>query len=228
MADAVSTFVVPQGQRAREIRSWLAAAEVPVVFAGVMAYIWRWQHPYPYAWIPLWAAILASHVLHHDNWRTLGLGVKGMRATAQWVLPITIAFCLPLLAWGFAGHHLELLRPGWRALNPLVLYGIWCALQQYLTQSYFHLRIMQVIPNRHLSSLVVAVMFSAAHIPNLILMVACLIAGAIFGEIFARYRNIWPLALAQAVGGLLIAAISPSALIHHMRVGPGYFFYGIR
>ena len=87
---------------------------------------------------------------------------------------------------------------------------------------------MLVIRNRHVSSALVGIMFSATHIPNLILMVATLVAGFVFAEVFARHRNIWPLALAQAVGGLLLAAVSPDALIHHMRVGPGYFFYGIR
>ena len=87
---------------------------------------------------------------------------------------------------------------------------------------------MLIIRNRHVSSVLVAIMFSATHIPNLVLMVATLIAGFVFAESFARLRNIWPLALAQAVGGLLIAAITPDAVIHHMRVGPSYFFYGIR
>jgi membrane protease YdiL (CAAX protease family) len=87
---------------------------------------------------------------------------------------------------------------------------------------------MLVIRNRHVSSALVGIMFSATHIPNPILMIATLVAGIVFAEVFARYRNIWPLAFAQAVGGLLLAAISPDALIHHMRVGPGYFFYRIR
>jgi len=54
------------------------------------------------------------------------------------------------------------------------------------------------------------------------------VAGFIFAEIFARHRNIWPIALAQAVGGLLLAAVSPASLMHNMRVGPGYLFYGLR
>ena len=107
-------------------------------------------------------------------------------------------------------------------------YGSWCLAQQYLAQSYFHHRLMSLIRNRHLSSLLVAVMFGSAHIPNPILMAATTIGGFIFAETFARYRNIWPLALAQAVGGLLVAALTPAALIHNMRVGPGYFFWGLR
>jgi hypothetical protein len=59
-------------------------------------------------------------------------------------------------------------------------------------------------------------------------MVATTVAGFVFAEIFARHRNIWPIALAQAVGGLLIAAVSPASVIRNMRVGPGYLFYGLR
>ena len=84
---------------------------------------------------------------------------------------------------------------------------------------------MSVIRNRHESSLLVALMFGGAHIPNLILMAVTSLGGFVLAEVFARHRNIWPLALAQAVGGLLLAAISPETILHHMRVGPGYYFY---
>jgi hypothetical protein len=204
------------------------ALEVALIFAGVLAYIWRWQHTIPYAWVGLFALILVSHVLHHDTLRSLGLGRTDLRASAQWVLPVAIILFLPLLGYGFAHRHLLLLRPTWQSLVPLFAYGSWCAFQQYLTQSYFHNRLMRVVHNRHVSSALVGIMFSATHIPNLILMIATLVAGFVFAEVFARYRNIWPLALAQAVGGLLLAAVAPDAMIHHMRVGPGYFFYGIR
>jgi len=204
------------------------AVEVALVFAGILAYIWRWQHTSPHAWIALWVVILVSHVLHRDNLRGLGLGRTGLRASAQWVLPLTLLLCLPMLFYGFGHHRLAVLRLTWQSPLLLMGYGSWCAFQQYLAQSYFHNRLMLVIRNRHLSSAVVGIMFSATHIPNVILMVATLLAGVVFAEVFAAHRNIWPLALAQAVGGLLLAAISPDSLIHHMRVGPGYFFYGIR
>lgn len=212
----------------RGLPSSSAMLEVGLLFTGIMAYIWRWQHSYPHAWVALWALILLSHVLRHDTLRGLGLAVTGLRASAQWVLPLAALFYIPMLLYGFFHDRFVLLRPSWNALLLLLGYGSWCAFQQYLTQSYFHNRLMLVIRNRHVSSVLVGVMFSATHIPNVILMVATLIAGFIFAEVFARYRNIWPLALAQAVGGLLLAAVSPEALIHHMRVGPGYFFYGIR
>ena len=212
-------------------RSWLpvcSALEVILVYAGIVTYIWRWRYTHPHFWIVLLGLVLASHLLHHDTFRTLGLSFTGMRANAQIILPIALAFYIPVLVFGFARHTLMLVPVNRHAAVSLLTYGIWCAFQQYLAQSYFHNRLMEVVRNRRLSSLLVGIIFGSAHIPNPILMVATTIAGFVFAEVFARHRNIWPLALAQAVGGLLIAAVSPPSLIHNMRVGPGYLFYGLR
>jgi membrane protease YdiL (CAAX protease family) len=176
----------------------------------------------------LWGIILVSHFLHRDTLRSLGLSLAGMRANAQLVLPIALAFYIPLLAYGFARHTLTLVPVNGHAVESLLGYGAWCAFQQYLAQSYFHNRLMEAVRSRHLRSLLVGIIFGSAHIPNPILMVATTVAGFVFAEIFARHRNIWPIALAQAVGGLLLAAVSPASLMHNMRVGPGYLFYGLR
>jgi hypothetical protein len=205
-----------------------SALEVVLLYAGIVTYIWRWQFTYPEAWMALWGVILVSHLLHRDTFRRLGLSLAGMRANAQVVLPIALAFYAPLLIFGFTRHALTFVPVNRHAAASLLGYGIWCAFQQYLAQSYFHNRLMEAVRNRHLSSLLVGIIFGSAHIPNPILIVATTVAGFVFAEIFARHRNIWPLALAQAVGGLLIAAVSPASLIHNMRVGPGYLFYGVR
>jgi hypothetical protein len=199
-----------------------------LVYAGIVTYIWRWQYSYPHAWMALWGVILVSHFLHRDTLRSLGLSLAGMRANAQVVLPIALAFYIPLLVFGLARHALTLVPVNRHAVASLLGYAVWCAFQQYLAQSYFHNRLMEAVRSRHLSSLLVGIIFGSAHIPNPILMVATTVAGFVFAEIFARHRNIWPLALAQAVGGLLLAAVSPASLIHNMRVGPGYLFYGLR
>jgi hypothetical protein len=204
------------------------ALEVALIFTGILVYIWRWQHTHPLVWVGLFALILVSHVLHRDTLCGLGLTGSEFRASAQWVWPLAILLYLPMLLYGFLHHRLVLLPLSWYSLVALLGYGCWCVFQQYLTQSYFNNRLLLVFRNRHVSSALVGIMFSATHIPNLILVIATLVAGFVFAEVFARHRNIWPLALAQAVGGLLLAAVAPDAVIHHMRVGPGYFFYGIR
>jgi hypothetical protein len=45
------------------------ALEVPLIFAGILAYIWSWQYSHPRTWVALWALILVSHVLHRDTLR---------------------------------------------------------------------------------------------------------------------------------------------------------------
>jgi len=228
MSQATALELNRVGTEAPGLLLVLTALEVVLVFTGIIFYIWRGQHSYPHMWIAIWAVILASHVVHRDTLRGMGLRGTELQASAWSVLPVTILLCLPMLYYGFSHHRLVPLLPTWRSLVPLVGYGGWCAFQQYLTQSYFHNRLMSIIPNRNVTSVLVAILFSSTHLPNVVLMIATAIAGFIFAEVFSRHRNIWPLALAQAVGGLLLAAVAPDALIHHMRVGPGYFFYGIR
>jgi hypothetical protein len=228
--DSMGTSVVgiQSGARLHAWRGVFTALEVALVYAGILVYIWRWQYTWPRAWMALLAMILTSHALHRDTLSGLGLIWTGLGTSARLVLPAAVAIYLPLLLYGFTHHSLELLRPTWQSLAPLLNYGGWCVFQQYLAQSYFHNRLLRIIRNRNLSSALLALMFGAAHIPNPLLMVATAIAGFLFAEVFARHRNIWPLALAQAVGGLLLAAAVPDAVIHHMRVGPGYYSYELR
>ena len=232
MGPCVSTITSVGGFKSTNVfHAWspaYSALEALLLYAGIITYIWRWQHTHPHIWMVLWGIILVSHVVHRDTLQSLGLSLQGMRANAQLVLPIALACYIPLVAYGAARHALTLVPVSRHAAESLLGYAAWCAFQQYLAQSYFHNRLMEAVRSRHLSSLLVGIIFGSAHIPNPILMVATTVAGFIFAAIFARHRNIWPLALAQAVGGLLLAAVSPAYLMHNMRVGPGYLFYGLR
>jgi hypothetical protein len=228
MGIATSVEGIPAGASAPTTKALCTALEILLVYAAILLYIWRWQFHYPHAWSAIWAVVLLSHFVHRDSPRLLGLTLAELRPNAQIVLTLAAAVYVPLALYGFARHKLVLMFLDQRSLIPFVGYGLWCVVQQYLAQSYFHNRLLTVVQNRHLSSLLVGVMFGAAHIPNPILMAATTLGGVILSEIFALHRCIWPLAFAQAVGGFLIAAISPASLIHHMRVGPGYFFYGLR
>ena len=217
MESALSAGLAPPWSRLA------TALEVLSLFAAILLYIWRWQRTHPLVWMVLLAAVVASHFLHQETPRRLGLTLDGLRANAALTLPLTVILLAPLIVYGFAHGRLVLGWEGKGALGWFVQYGSWCVFQQYLLQSYFHTRLMSIVPNRHFSSLLVGVMFGAAHIPNPILMVATTLGGFMLAEMFARCRNIWPLALAQTVAGAVIAAVSPAALIHNMRVGPGYF-----
>jgi hypothetical protein len=204
-----------------------SAFEVAVIYAGILLYIWRWQFTYPRAWMPLLAGVLLTHLVHGDSLRELGLGWTEFTQSARLILPLTVAILLPATAYGVLSGRLSVVAPQPNALRYFAGYALWCCFQQYLAQSFFHTRLVDVVQDRHHRSLLVGVMFGAAHIPNPILMVVTTFGGFVLAAVFARRRNIWPLALAQAVAGSLLATLTPAAIIHNMRVGPGYFFYGI-
>jgi membrane protease YdiL (CAAX protease family) len=216
---------VRAGSVGPRVKPVYTALEVLLAYAAILYYIWHWQFTHPLVWIVLFTAMLLTHAWHRDTFRTLGLSRAELRASAQIVLTFAVVLSVPLLVYGFARHRLVPITPNRHALESFLAYGVWCVFQQYLAQSYFHNRLMAIISNRHVSSILIGIMFGAAHIPNPVLMIATGIGGFIFAEIFARHRNIWPLALAQAVGGFLLAAVFPDTILHHMRVGPGYYFY---
>lgn len=228
MSTATSTERLRTGSTGERPLRLAAALEVLALFAFTLEFIWRWQYHYPHLWIPVLGLIVASHFLHHDRLRDLGLTWSAARASASLVLPLAIALYIPILIYGFARGAVVFSLPDERSLAGFAGYLVWCCCQQYLAQSFFHHRLRSVISSPHWSSLAVAVMFGGAHIPNPILMAATTVGGFIMAEIFLRHRSIWPLALAQAVGGFLLGAVSPASLIHHMRVGPGYYFYMLR
>ncbi len=220
--EARGTSLVPGSSR------WAVALEVLLVHAGILLYIWRWQFTYPRVWMLLLGAVLLSHLVHRDSLHSLGLAWRELDGSAGLVLPLAAAIYIPIVIYGFAAGNLVWEMVGMQTLRSFLAYGLWCLFQQYITQSYFHVRLMRLVANRHVRALLIAVMFGGAHIPNPILMAATTVGGFVFAEVFARHRNIWPLALAQAAGGFLIAALSPDSLIHNMRVGPGYYFYGLQ
>jgi membrane protease YdiL (CAAX protease family) len=69
------------------------------------------------------------------------------------------------------------------------------------------------------------VLFSAAHLPNLVLVAATVVAAVFFVSVFQRWRNIYPLAIAHAMLGLSLAASVPDPVLRHMRVGIGFLHF---
>jgi hypothetical protein len=212
-------------QSVRVISPVITAIEVLVVYAAILLYIWQWQDTHPFLWLPLLAAILFSQWFYRDTLDEMGLTGREFRPCARASLPVLAVVAVTGVLYGLWVHqsasplaspHVWLLFGG---------YFVWCSFQQYLTQSYFHRRLMRVIRSPHLRSLVIGLLFAGAHIPNPVLMAATFAGGIVFAEIFVRHPSIWPLACVQAVAGFLIGGLSPEWIIHSMRVGPGYFLH---
>jgi membrane protease YdiL (CAAX protease family) len=209
----------------RRIPPLATTTEILAVYAGILLYIWRWQYSHPYAWIALLALVVLSHVFHHDHLSEMGLTRQELRPCARLMVPLLVLIVVIGVICALWKHGGIFAIPPADAWISIVGYIVWCSFQQYLAQSYFHRRLRTLIETPQMSSLTVAIMFAGAHIPNPILMVATFVGGFVFAEVFIRHPNIWPLALVQAAAGFLIGGLAPAALIHHMRVGPGYYFY---
>jgi hypothetical protein len=172
----------------------------------------------------------------------LGFGWRGL-IPSLWILPAAIALAaLSIFIAAKIGTLHSLYKGNFKHVAG---YLLWTTYQQFLLQDYFMPRALRllsihlassevvsikVVPLKAVSSetaavALTAVLFSLAHLPNLVLTAATLVWGAVSCVLFRRYRNLYALGVAQCLLGLCFAVCVPDALNHHLRVGLGYLRY---
>ena len=197
-----------------------------LVFGGFVAwYIWQLQAVYFFAWLvfPVW--LLASFLVHGDTPQTMG-----WRADNLW--SATKRFAL-VFAPGIAGLFLAGIllgavhRPTHHLLVPKHFFGYmaFCLLQQVGLNSYLTNRLLATINSPAIASLLSGTIFAALHWPNPVLIPLTFIGGTAMAWLFARERNIIPLAIGQGILGTLVWWAFPMAWHHGMRVGPGFYMF---
>jgi len=197
-----------------------------LVFGGFVAwYIWQLQAVYFFAWLvfPVW--LLASFLVHGDTPQTMG-----WRADNLW--SATKRFAL-VFAPGIAGLFLAgillgaLHRPTHHLLVPKHFFGYmaFCLLQQVGLNSFLTNRLLATINSPAIASLLSGTIFAALHWPNPVLIPLTFIGGTAMAWLFARDRNIIPLAIGQGILGTLVWWAFPMACHHGMRVGPGFYMF---
>ncbi len=164
--------------------------------------------------------IAACTLLQRRSVKQLGVGLGGLRQSS-W---------LALTALALAAMVVGMLHgSGWQLpaiQRPIQLwrvgaYSVWAVEQEFILNSFLFLNLEQLAGTRR-AIVLSALIFAVAHIPNPLLMALTLLAGLVFCTAFARYRNIWPLAVAHALLGITVAVSAPDSFTHHMRVGLGY------
>src|SRR5258708_2817114 len=153
---------------------------------------------------------------------SLGLGLRGL-VPSLWILPAALAFAALSVFVAKRVGTLHSLYQG-DALH-ITGYVLWTLYQQFLLQDYFMPRLTRLLTSEAVAIGLSAVLFAAAHLPNLPLTVATLIWGAVSCSLFRRYRNLYALGFAQGLLGLCFAICLPDAWHHHLRVGLGYLHY---
>lgn len=212
----------PSSSDARQpFRSWTPGWETALAYVLIEAALWtegdlRWF----WSWLAS-AWIIGITLYRRPSLRELGLGAAGLRRSL-WIVPVALLVAVAIVLAGvFAGtaHSLSLRRG---LLLGGVAYLFWALQQQFVLQSFMFLRLEKLLGGAGRAVVVSALLFAAAHIPNPVLMAATLVVGLVFCELFRRYRNLYPLALAHGLLGLALALAIPDAIHRHMRVGIGY------
>lgn len=196
-------------------------AELAAGFTGILAILWLPTHQQLIFGPIALLAPLAMVLVRRPSLNDLGLGLRGF-VDSLWIFPAALALSVLgiFLAQGAGTFH-ALYNADFAHCGG---YVAWTMYQQFLIQDYFMPRLSRILSS-NAAIAVAAVLFSVAHLPNLALATATLFWGAVSCWLFRRYRNLYILGLTQGLLGLCFAVCIPDSLLHHMRVGLGYWQY---
>jgi hypothetical protein len=165
---------------------------------------------------------LAIVLVRAPSLEDLGMSWRGL-AASFWILPAAVA--LSIIS-SLVAKEVGTLHPLYKGdFKHITGYVLWTLYQQFLINDLFMPRLMRLLASEGGAIGLVAVLFAAAHLPNLPLTAATLVWGAISCTLFRRYHNLYALGLAQGLLGLCFAVCVPDSLHHHLRVGLGYLRY---
>jgi membrane protease YdiL (CAAX protease family) len=199
------------------------AVQIGVGFALIEAALWEGRHVAPWAWLAL-AWIVASTLTAGFSASELGLSSRGV-FSALWVAGTGLLVAAGIVAGGaVAGTLHTYSNQAHPALGSLVYLG-WALGQEFILQSFFFLRLERILSSGRKAVWAASLLFFLAHLPNPVLLIAAAIAGPLLCELFRRYRNIYPLAIAHGLVGLALAAAIPDLIHHQMKVGAAYFHW---
>lgn len=194
--------------------------EALVVFAGIMAFIWKLRFTHPWFSLSVIALILVSHLAHRERAQSLGFRAADFGHCLRRFGPLVIGLALFMLT---AGLLLGTIRPiGLEpAIRSFALYLPWGLFQQYLLNGYF-LKRFDMAFSQKAAAMLASLLFGAAHSPNWFLMLITPVAAWVAIRVYRRYRNLYFLGLAHATLGFLLFVAVPDSVSHHLRVGPGW------
>jgi hypothetical protein len=199
---------------------FLAAVNVSIVFAGILLYIWRLQYVFPDFALYLLAFLILTLFIHRDSFQQLGFGSHGMAASLKLLIGPTLILAGGLVMVGYVSGVFD--NWTWSAdkATSAFKYFSWCLFQQFGLQSFFTNRLLAIFPRPNHAAWASAAVFAIFHIPNPVLVPVTFFGGYILTRVFIAHRNLIPLAISQAVIGMMLSLVIPAAWHHGLRVGP--------
>jgi len=201
---------------------WCLLLEIGVAVGLLEAALWTPGLPQVITGVVLLAWVAGSTIVSGWGARELGITAAGFRAE-MFVVPAALALSGLMILTGEWAGTLHVLHGRHAPLWHAALYAVWALVQQFLAQSFIFVRFERYFRSGKRAVLATAAIFCLAHIPNAILTVVTLAMALVWSELFRRFRNIYPLAIAHAMLGLALAVSIPDWVTHHMRVGLAYW-----
>ena len=191
----------------------------------VAIYIWQLQSSNRNSWLLLPAWLVVSFFLHADTPKTLGWTADDLWPATKKAAVFFVPSMLVLFAVGILLGELH--RSPEHVLVPKRFFGYmsFCLLQQVGLNSYVTNRLLAATGSPIRASLVTGIIFGALHWPNPVLVPLTWLGGTAMSWLFARERNILPLAFFQGILGTLVWWAFPLAWHHGMHVGPGFYTF---
>jgi hypothetical protein len=200
------------------LRKALPIAEAFGFTSVVLIDIW-YLRPSSVWWDALPASFaIVSCIAHRETFRSLGLSARELLpALRAWGIPLLVGGAAAITGCFIEGRPRHLLYRG-------SLYFLWCILQQFLIQNMVYRRLRDVAGPTWSNCISTGVLFSAAHVPNPVLVPATLVWGALSARMFEQRPNIVAIALLQTFLSALLLWLTPEDWSHQFRVGPGYWY----
>lgn len=218
-----------------------ALAELSIAYVLILSVIWSPRPAQRLLWV---IAAIAVAIMMARSWE--GRRAVGLRREnfwrSMWVPIAALAIAATAAAISIHFHGLRLPAPAHSEIGSTTekfgyimlfvrrywAYALWTFVQQFLLQGFFLLRLLDIVPGPKTAAFAAATLFALAHIPNPVLCITTLAWGFAACLAFLHYRNLYPLAIAHAIFGIMLAITVPAPIIRNMRVGLGYLAYGHR
>ena len=218
-----------------------ALIEIAIAYALILSVIWSPRPVQRVLWVIAAVGVAGMMARSWPGREALGLRTTNFGRT-MWVPTAALAIAATAVAVSIHLHGLRLpasppvgIGSSGDVLGHATLiartfwgYALWTFAQQFLLQGFFLMRLLEIVPGPKLAAFAAATLFALAHIPNPILCITTLAWGFAACLVFLRYRNLYPLAIAHAIFGIMLAITIPAPIIRNMRVGLGYLTYGHR
>jgi hypothetical protein len=204
---------------------WCSIADVVLLPLFILWFIWQLQFTARWTWVFFVLWLIASFAAHRDSPKTLGWRADNLWPSTRQAIVVFGAMAAGLLVTGLALHMSGAALPRLFEWHRFRTYFAFCLLQQVALNSLLHNRMLSLIRNEWTAAALTGLIFAIAHWPNPVLVPATFVAGSASAWMFGRQRNIIPLAIGQAVLGILLSWAFPLAWHHHLRVGPGFYTF---